>query len=201
MTDIQGQTPFFYAVDRGNKEIVKKLLDDTRLDPNLASEGFSPLANASARGSLELLEMLLCDERVNVNNQNLGYPSPLLCAVFRDNEENCLRLLCAPNINVNCCLGTISALMWAIVLKRTTVVAELLKKDHIDVNYQDNAGRIALMLAIEEGNDEISMGLLSRKNINLTLEDVKGERAVDYALKSGNSKTLREIRNRLAGSN
>jgi ankyrin repeat protein len=78
-------------------------------------------------------------------------------------------------------------------------VVEIPRQDQIDVNHQENAGRTALMLAIERRNDEVSMALLNRKDINLTIESVKEESAVDYALKSGNSKTLGDIRKRLAG--
>lgn len=66
-----------------------------------------------------------------------------------------------------------SALSWGIILKHTAVVVEMLKKDQIDVNYQDDAGRTALMCAIEIGNGELSMALLDRKDINLTLENVR----------------------------
>lgn len=44
MPGVQGKTPFSYAVDRGHKEVVKKLLDDARLDPNLTSDHLSPIA-------------------------------------------------------------------------------------------------------------------------------------------------------------
>jgi ankyrin repeat protein len=199
MTDIRGKTPFFYAVDGAHKEAVKRLLDDTRLDPNLTSHNLSPLAIAAGSGSIELLEMLLSDQRVAVHSQLHGSIAPLIWALFRESEGSSLRLLCAPNVNVNCCWHTISALMWGILLEQTAVVVEILKQDQIDVNHQDNAGRTALMLAIEQGNDEVSMALLSRKDINLSLENVREESAMDYALKSGNTKTLGEIRKRLAG--
>jgi ankyrin repeat protein len=201
MTDFRGKTPFFYAVDGGHKEAVKKLLDDTRLDPNLTSGDLSPLAIAAGSGSMELLEMLLSDRRTIANSQDHDSINPLIWALFQRREGSSLRLLRAPNINVNCSWDTISALMWGILLEQTTVMVEILKQGQIDVNHQDNAGRTALMLAIERGNDEVYMALLNRKDINLTLENVRQESAVDYALKSGNSKTLGEIKKRLAGPN
>ncbi len=91
--------------------------------------------------------------------------------------------------------------MWGIIFEQTAAVVEILKQYQIDVNHRDNAGRTALMLAIEEGNDEVSTALLKRKDINLTFEDVREKSALDYALKSGNTKTLGEIRKKLAGSN
>ena len=204
MTDVQGNTTFFYAVDRGQKEAVKKLLDDTRLDPNQTSYRLSPLASAAGSSSLELLEMLLCDQRVTVNNEVHLSIHPLIWALFRSgkgSKGSIPRLLREPNINVNCCWGSMSVLMWGILLKQTAVVFGTTKKDHIDVNHQDSAGRTALMLAIEDGNDEVSMALLNRNDINLTLEDVGRKSALDYALKSDNSKILGEIRKRLADFN
>ncbi|EAU35390.1 predicted protein [Aspergillus terreus NIH2624] len=197
MTDARGRTPFSYAVDRGHKEAVQKLLDDTRLDPNRTSDDLSPLAIAAGSGSMEVLEMLLSDQRVALNNQIHGSIDPLIWALFLKHERGSLRLLCAPNLNVNCCWHTISALMWGILLRQTAVAVRILEKDQLDVNHQDNAGRTALMLAIQMENDEVSMTLLDRKDIDLTLEDERGESAVDYALKSGNSKMLGEIRTRL----
>ncbi|KAJ0418361.1 ankyrin repeat-containing domain protein [Aspergillus carlsbadensis] len=179
MADVQGKTAFFYAVDGGHKEAVKKLLDDARLDPNLTSHDLSPLAIVAGSGLMELLEMLLSDHRVAVNSQIHGSVDPLIWALFQGSEGSSLRLLCAPNVNVNCCCGTMSALMWAVILKQTEVVVEILKHDQIDVNHRDNAGRTALMLAIEEGNDEVSMALMNRKDINLTLKNIREENALD----------------------
>lgn len=51
MAGVQGKTPFSYAVNRGHKKAVKKLLDDTRLDPNLTSDHLSPIAIAAGSGS------------------------------------------------------------------------------------------------------------------------------------------------------
>lgn len=204
MADVQGKTPFSYAVDRGHKEAVKKLLDDTRLDPNLTSGHLSPLAIAAGNGSTELLEMLLSDQRVTVNSQDQGHIGPLIWALFREREGSCLWLLRAPNVNVNWSWYTISALMWGIILQHTAVVVEILEKDQIDVNHQDDAGRTALMCAIEMENDEVSTALLDRKDINFTLENVRGESALEYARKLNQSKMLAEIRQKLhvvAGSN
>ena len=201
MGDLRGQTPFYFTVRGGNKAAVKKLLDDTRLDPNLSSNDLSPLAIAAGSGSMELLEMLLSDQRVAVNDRINGRVHPLIFALLHKNEGSSLRLLRVPNVNVNCSLSYMSALMWGIIFEQTAVVVEILKQDQIDVNHRDNAGRTALMLAIEEGNDEVSMALLKRKDINLTFEDVMEKSALDYARKSGNTKTLGEIRKQLAGSN
>ncbi|KAL3468724.1 ankyrin repeat-containing domain protein [Aspergillus californicus] len=201
MGDLRGQTPFYFAVRGGNEAAVKKLLDDTRLDPNLSSNDLSPLAIAAGSGSMEVLEMLLSDQRVALNGRINGRVHPLIFALLHKNEGSSLRLLRVPNINVNSSLSYMSALMWGIMFEQTAAVVEILKQDQIDVNHRDNAGRTALMLAIEEGNDEVSMALLKRKDINLTFEDVREKSALDYALKSGNTKTLGEIRKRLAGSN
>ncbi|KAL4861225.1 ankyrin repeat-containing domain protein [Aspergillus spectabilis] len=149
-----------------------------RSDPNLTSHGLSPLAIAAGSGLMELLEILLSDQRVALNSQIQG------------SEGNSLRLLYAPNVNVNCCWYTISALMWGILLEQTAVVVEILKKDQIDVNHRDGAGRTALMFAIEQRNDEVSKVLLNRKDMNLILDNVREESALDYVLKSGNSKDV-----------
>ncbi|KAL4805741.1 ankyrin repeat-containing domain protein [Aspergillus unguis] len=121
MSDFGGHTPFWFAVSEGNKAAVKKLLDDTRLDPNISPTEISPLAIAAGRGSMELLETLLSDQRVAVNSR--GILHPLISALFHKNEGSILRLLRVPNLNI-------------------------LEHDQIDVNHRDDAGRTALMLAI-----------------------------------------------------
>ncbi|KAI3120546.1 hypothetical protein CBS147326_9430 [Penicillium roqueforti] len=200
MGAIGGQTPFWFAVSEGNKTAVKKLLDDTRLDPNISPPRFSPLATAAAGDTPELLELLLSDQRVKVNDQRHGYIHPLISAV--EGAENCaLRLLRVPNIDVNCCWLGMSALMYGCQGGRNAFVNGLLKCDEIDVNHQDWAGRTALTIAIQEGNGELSMALLDRKEIDLTLADVRGKRALDYAQKSNDSRTWERIRQRLAASN
>ncbi|KAL2801610.1 hypothetical protein BJX63DRAFT_426626 [Aspergillus granulosus] len=124
----------------GYKEAVKKLLDDTRLDPNLTSHDLSPLAIAAGSGLMKLLEMLLSDQRVAVNSQIHGFIDLFIWALFRRGEGSSLRLLCAPNVNVNCCWYIISALMWGILLEQTAVVGEILKKDQIDMDYALKSG-------------------------------------------------------------
>ena len=94
-----------------------------------------------------------------------------------------------------------SVLILGILSKQTAVVVKILKIDQIDINHQAYSGRIALILAIEDRNDEVSMALLNRNNINLTLEDVGGKSVLDYILKSDNLKILGEIRKRLANFN
>ncbi|KAE8347876.1 ankyrin repeat-containing domain protein [Aspergillus arachidicola] len=203
-TDFQNHTLFFYAVYMGHNEAVQKLLADTRLNPNLASNNLSPLAIAANSDSTELLQMLLSDQRVTVNSQDHGSLDLLIWALFQRREGSCLRLLHAPNVDVNCSWDTISALIWGILLNHTAVAFEMLKKDQIDVSHQDDAGGTARMCAIEMENDEVSMALLGRKDTNLALENVRGESVLDYALKSNQSKMLAEIRQKLhgvAGSN
>lgn len=146
MSDFGGHTPFWFAVSEGNKAAVKKLLDDTRLDPNISPTEISPLAVAAGRGSMELLETLLSDQRVAINSR--GILHPLISALFHKNEGSILRLLRVPNLNVNCSFGHMSALMWGSELRQTAVVVEILEHDQIDVNHRDDAGPTALMLAI-----------------------------------------------------
>lgn len=197
MSDVEDQTPFYFAVDYGNKDIVKRLLDDARLDPNVG-EKFSPLALAAGGKSLELLEMLLRDQRVIVNNQTYDRMHPLITAVFGAREENAFRLLHAPNIDVNCCLAAMSALMWTIPFKRNKIAAELLKCDQIDVNRQDDSGRTPLMVAIQFENNELFTALLNREEIDLSLESSSGKSALDYAIESKSPRMVEDIRERLS---
>lgn len=198
MSDVEDRAPFYFAVDYGNKDIVKRLLDDARLDPNMSTGSLSPLALAAGWSSLELLEMLLRDQRVIVNNQTYRRMHPLIAAVVAGHEENTIRLLHTPNIDVNCCWAAMSVLMWTIPFKQTKIAAELLKCDLIDVNRQDDSGRTPLMVAIQYENHEVFTTLLNRGEIVLTLESRSGKSALDYAMESNSSRMVDDIRERLS---
>lgn len=135
MGNLQGQTPFYFTVHGGNKAAVKKLLNDTQLDPNLSSNNLSPLAIAAGSSSMKLLEMLLSDQCMAVNNQINRCVHPLIFTLLHKNEGSSLQLLHVPNINVNCSLSYMSALMWGIIFEQTAVVVEILKQDQINVNH------------------------------------------------------------------
>lgn len=61
-------TPLMYAVSGGHADLVRLLLQQPALDPNLVnSGGTSALMVAARHGNMEILRLLLADERTDAN--------------------------------------------------------------------------------------------------------------------------------------
>ncbi|SJL14313.1 uncharacterized protein ARMOST_17769 [Armillaria ostoyae] len=81
----QCKTPLLItAIQRGNLEMVKLLLDQDSIDPNACSfwETRPPLFYAIQLESMQILEMLLQSDRVNVNCRDCHGHTPLIMAVI-----------------------------------------------------------------------------------------------------------------------
>ncbi len=61
-------TPLMYAVTGGHADIVRLLLQQPTLDPNMMNSGGTTALMAAARqGNVEILRLLLADERTDAN--------------------------------------------------------------------------------------------------------------------------------------
>ncbi len=69
------------AIDSENLEMVKLLLDQDEIDPNIGSFWITPLCYVARCGNTQIVEMLLQSDRVNVNHTDPEGCTPLMMAV------------------------------------------------------------------------------------------------------------------------
>ncbi|XP_071435958.1 KN motif and ankyrin repeat domain-containing protein 1 isoform X4 [Pithys albifrons albifrons] len=160
MADGNGNTALHYSVSHSNFEIVKLLLDASRLTD-------------------------VC----NVNHQNkAGYTPIMLAALAAVEAEKDMRiveeLFSCGDVNAKASQAGQTALMLAVSHGRIDMVKALLACG-ADVNIQDDEGSTALMCASEHGHVEIVKLLLAQPGCNGILEDNDGSTALSIALEAG----------------
>ena len=90
--DIYGRTKLWKAVEKGNLQLVRELIDEfgDQLDINKGDkDGFTPLSIAVQQGYLDLVKLLLSvntirvNQRVRKGREALSAPLYLACAILR----------------------------------------------------------------------------------------------------------------------
>lgn len=187
-------SPFSYAIENCDSEILDVLLNSNKVDVNLyansllkrailikndslinklfAISDFSfekalknNLITAVLANNMVAFDMLLKRPEVNVND-NDGSNTALIAALKMNNMEAFNQLLERPEIDINDNIGYKTALKTAIELNNLVAVNALLDKSKINVN--DNNGDItALKIACDKGELEIVEILLARNDIDI----------------------------------
>ena len=135
-------TPLTIAAELGHLEVVRVLLTDTNLQPNLAVKEGSALHLSIMKNDLEMLKLLLTDTRFDVNLKNTQGFTPLhICSIRW--RPAAAKVLCAlPSVDVNLpdnCGET--ALSMSVNSRDTEMVNVLLSSPHIDTSTLDESGR------------------------------------------------------------
>lgn len=149
--------PVILAASAGSLDIVRTLLAQDTLDPNLTDElfGNTALIDASYAGNNDVVEELVADTRTEVN--------------FRTERSG------------------LTALMQAARYGHTKVVRTLVRRDQAGVNIQSRGGMTALMLAcmaphqavLHDG--EMIRILLEVPGVDLDIKDNQGKTALQWA--------------------
>jgi hypothetical protein len=141
------------AIEKGDKEKVKELLDK-RAEINIRdNDGWTPLMYASKNNDLEIIKLLL-EKGANVNlTDKYGQTALILASANGHKEAVELLLEKGADVNIQDEDGW-TALMFASQNGYKEVV-ELLIEKGADVNAKDNLGKTALMLAAQNGHEEI----------------------------------------------
>ena len=149
--------PIILAASGGQTEILRLLLDQPALDPNLSDGlfGNTALIDASHAGNTDVVRMLVEDKRVDLNFRTKG--------------------------------SGITALMQAARYGHTSVVEMLVMKEEEGVNMQSGGGCTPLMLGCMAPNmavlndPQMFRVMLAAKGLDLTIKDGQGKTALDWA--------------------
>eukprot|EP00981_Chlorochromonas_danica_P013417 scaffold6314_cov273-Ochromonas_danica.AAC.30 len=174
------RTAFFAACYGGHKEVVKRLIEDNRVDITIADKaGNGPLLAACYNGEVEVVRLLLQDIRVDVIASSQIIWSALLTTRCRDNAELIrplvVRLLSSDNAHQQVDeRGITPLLIIACTYNLVRVVEVLLEDIRVDVNVVSEEGRTVLVGACWDGFADVVRVLLRSSEVDVTLADKNG---------------------------
>jgi ankyrin repeat protein len=170
-----GKTALILTSGYENRLNILNALLDAGADINIqCKNGDCALTEAAAYGSLEILQALI-SKGAKVNVKNSKGLTPLLLANHLDKVK--ILLDNGADINAVDSQGRNVLMRWAAA--RSQFMKELIAKTS-NINSRDNSGRTALMLAANEGNNDLISDLISN-GADINLKDNKGMTAYMYA--------------------
>jgi ankyrin repeat protein len=153
------------------RELLTTMLNCKRVDVNLCSKRdaatFStPLLTAVMLSSLPSVKLLLQRKDLDVNLKPQGSWFPIIAAANLSHRKH---------------------------KSRHEVMAELLKRDDLELDAVDEEGKTALHIATQEGDLEMVRLL---KGVNPNIQDALGYTALHYAVEAGNDAMVDELLSR-----
>jgi len=164
------KTALHIAAKNGHTEIVKMLLEDSRVDANITTDSFfkeTALSLAVANGHVETVKAMLACERVDVNFVINGYPV-LFCADIVNNKEMLDVLYNCPRVDINAEDNVGHTLLDYRVLIRDM---EFIRKIITDPRTNAKTINAAILYAAERG---------LKKPIELLLQDERVDFNLDF---------------------
>ncbi|KAK1533432.1 hypothetical protein CPAR01_10140 [Colletotrichum paranaense] len=149
--DLDGRTPFLWAIQMGHEAIVKMFLDTGKVDVDERDQyGQTPLLWAIRIGREIIVKMLLDTGKVNVDERDQYGQTPLLWAILIGREIIVKMLLDTGKVNVDQRdQGGRTLFLWALQLGRRAVAKVLLDTGKFDVDERDQHGQTPLLWAIQ----------------------------------------------------
>ena len=185
-SELQGYLNF--AVQDGNPEIVKALLQRQDIDVNLKFEGNTPLFTACNEDNPDVVELLLEREDIDINIRDNNGFTPFILACLKGNIEVVKLFLEREDISHDLAL----VLHLACHVGQIEVVKVLLNHKNINVNAQDTDGRTPLFMACDspivtiETKVKIVKMLLDKEGIDIEAKNYEsGLTAIDVARNEG----------------
>ena len=187
---IENISPLYYAVNEGDTEIIKLLLDkgaDANFNPPIG--GGTPLMVAAQRDETEIVRLLLTyGADIKVMDKNLGHTALTIAAAV--GHIKTVKLLLDHGAPVDEQSDTGATPLQLAVATSNGDLVRLLLDQHADVNHRDKYGRTPLMSATcPECLPEIARLLLAR-GADVNARDVQGKTAFYYAQAQANQKVI-----------
>ena len=178
--DLNNATPMYWAIHKGNLEVVKLLIARKDVDINACNrQGKAPLSHAAEMGHSAIVELLLTRKDVKADAKDLKHETPLLHAVYYKRKDIMRQLLRRDDVDIN----TVNkygytALHRASIFRDADVAAILLAHANIDMDHVDQKERTPLIWAATFGRLAIVELLLSHGGVNVNIEDCRGRTAL-----------------------
>ena len=183
---VLGKTALLYAVERGNTEIFKLLLDRSTSENLEYSDpsGKTALIYSIERGRPEIFKLLL-ERGVDINKCTTDGKSALLYAAEYGRNELCKLLLDHGADISQQNLKHKNALIYAVEYGNKET-CELLLAAHIELEHADINNRTALLYAAVRGNIEI-FNFLLESHANIEQIDISGNNVLLLAIEYSNN--------------
>lgn len=190
-------SPLVYAIQLNNYDIAKLLVNNTSLS---TLEDMSTLEMSIDTSSLSSQEKIslkeLIKQRKPLLQNKQGNPifsmkrvndkrkPPLMEAIENGTTDKISLLLQDPALDINAEdeYGN-TALMYAIMLKNTTVASQILNREDCNINHCNKSQFTPLMLASINNNSELVTQLLATKKCLINMTDLRGQTAAMLAFK------------------
>ena len=188
-----GYTAVLVAVELDSADVMKVLIDAGADIETKNNEGRSPLSVASAFGKLEVVKVLIrAGAKVCVPDNNGD--TCLALAAGGGHTETVRTLLCMPEVDVNhSCDRDYTALLCAVV-KKHSVVVQVLIDAGADIEVKDIRRRSPLHTACEKGELTI-VKMLVEAGADVRVVDDKGNTCLIAAAAHGHTETVRYLVN------
>ncbi|EPE33339.1 Ankyrin repeat-containing protein [Glarea lozoyensis ATCC 20868] len=185
--DQNERTALSWAVEKGQVTIVKRLLDEPEMNPNIV-DGKPPrllLARAAENGNLAMAK-LLCVKGANVDSKSDSAHTPIFWAVINGHQEIVayfLRATAKPDVNEIDKFSNYTLLSEAVNAGHLKIVEQLIDAG-ADVQKQSGSSReTALSYAARLGRKEI-VSLLLDKHAKMEIVDRVGWTPLMFAIQS-----------------
>ena len=170
---IQQTTPLHHGVQHEDERLVRLLLEEKRINPNIPDgSGKTPLAWAATTGSVIIVKLLLKHKHIHVNAPRKGELNPLGLAAGAGHTEVVKELLAHSKLNPNkaceACFGD-RALLAAARKGHVDVVDLLVQDSRVEPNLADYEGRTALWWAAYNGHTEVVKHLLRSFQVSIDM--------------------------------
>ncbi|KAF4231145.1 hypothetical protein CNMCM8980_005369 [Aspergillus fumigatiaffinis] len=187
-------TSLHHAVKQRAKLIIRLLLTETSLDPNVTDhQGWTPLALAASQGDVKTVEWLLARRDIQVNAAD---EQPSLWLAARHGHIRVVeRLLECQTTDINQGWGGYQPpLLAAIIAGHTDVAMRLLAcGERLDINAQTYQKESALSLAARSGHLQVVGAILQDRRADRNSVDEQGRTALWWAAHEGQSTVVRRL--------
>ena len=186
----KGETALYLASTYGSKEIVRCLLEDSKIELNKAqNNGLTALYIATQDGHKKVVQLLLSDPRTDVNKPSKDGTTPLMIAARQGHKEIVQLLLSDPRTDVNIYREAFTVLFMAAQKGRKEIVQLLLSDPRTEINKAED-GYTALHTAANNGHVEIIQLLLADSRIEINAVDEDNNNALSFATHKGHTEIV-----------
>lgn len=181
--DANGNTPLFYASQKGARDIVKVLIENGA-DVSLANnQSMTPLHAASKTGNKEIIT-ILTKAGADINTTDKEGKTPLIYAVSAGKSEVTRQLLTLGADKTVKDNNNHNALDYATSGGLRDIIALL--TDETEMNQKDNYGNTPLHQAVAAGQSEVVIALLNQSKDNINELNDNGESPLILASMNAN---------------
>ena len=187
--DIEGKQPLHLAVERGEPECLKILIESQANVHGKDFQGRKPLHYAATKEDAECMKLLVENQTQCVNAQDNNGKTPLHYAAESE-APKCLEILIENKADVNARTNEGATPIYFAAANRATECLKILIGNRADVNAKDNYGSTPLHVSAELENTEC-LTILIHSHADVNAKCINGKTPLHYAARQGSTDCLK----------